>query len=138
MKIVTEIAIVILDALVVVAIAGATNQQLATPAAVVSRYSGVANVPAEAGAKPTPLRVEIKDWHLVRVAQGVQLPSAGFYIVELKSGQIDTEIAGKKERRHAGDFWTVAAGESMTVIFPPHRQSAQLQTITIMPGAGTR
>jgi hypothetical protein len=120
------------------AVAIATDQQFASPAAVVSRYAGVANVAARAGTAATPLRIEIKDWSLVRTPRGVRLPAAGFYIVQLKSGQIDTEIAGKKEHRHAGDFWTVAVSESMIVTFPPHSQAAQLQTITITPGGGTR
>lgn len=108
------------------------------PVAVVSRYSGVTNVPARTGTAITPLRIEIKDWHFVRTPEGVRIPSADFYLAQLKSGQIDTEMAGKKEHRKPGDIWAVAAGESMTVIFPLHSQSAQLQTITITLGAGAR
>jgi hypothetical protein len=123
--------------MVAAAIADATDQKPAAPAAVVSRYSGVLSVAAPTGAAARPLRVEIKDWQMVRTPQGVQVPAAGFYIAQLKSGEIDTEIAGKKEHRQAGDFWTVAAGESMTITFPPHSQSAQIQTVLITPGAGT-
>ena len=136
MKSVSGIVIVSL-ASAILAGAGAADQQFASPAAVVSRYAGVANVSSPAGTA-TPLRVEIKDWSLVRTARGVRIPAAGFYIAQLKSGQIDTEIAGKKEHRHAGDFWTVAVSESMIVTFPPHSQAAQLQTIAITPGGATR
>ena len=138
MKNLAEMALVSLASVFVAgAIAGAADEQFATPAAAVSRYSGVANVMSPAGTA-TPLKVEIKDWSLVRTPKGVRIPAAGFYIVQLKSGQIDTEIAGKKEHRLAGEIWTVAASESMTVSFPPHSQAAQLQTITITPGAGKR
>lgn len=117
-------------------IAGATDQQVTAPAAVVSRYSGVVNVARTTGAAAKPLRVEIKNWKLVRTPQGVRLPVTGFYIVQLTSGRIDTEIAGKKEQRHAGDFWTVPSGETMTVSFPSHSQAAQLHTVAITPGIG--
>jgi hypothetical protein len=138
MKNVVEIAIMSLTSVLVAgAIAGAADQQFAAPAAMVSRYAGVANVASPTGTA-TLLRVEIKDWSLVRTPKGVRIPAAGFYIVQLKSGRIDTEIAGKKEHRHAGELWTVAASESMTVSFPPHSQAAQLQTITITPGWDTR
>jgi hypothetical protein len=139
MKSVSEIVIVSLaSAILAGATASAADHQFASAAAVVSRYAGVANVGAPAGTAAKPLRVEIKDWSLVRTPKGVRIPAAGFYIVQLKSGQIDTEIAGKKEHRHAGDFWTVAVSESMIVTFPPHSQAAQLQTITLTPGGGTR
>ena len=139
MKSVSGVVIVSLaSAILAGATASAADQQFASPAAVVSRYAGVANVAAPAGTAAKPLRVEIKDWSLVRTPRGVRLPAAGFYIVQLKSGQIDTEIAGKKEHRHAGDFWTVAVSESMIVTFPPHSQAAQLQTITLTPGGGRR
>src|SRR6266852_1409616 len=114
------------------AIAHAADEKVAPPAAVVARYSGIANVAA------TPLTVEIKDWYFVRAPRDVRLQVLGFYIAQLRSGEIDTEIDGKKEHRRAGDFWTVAAGKSMTVRFPPRREAAHLQTITITPGVGRR
>jgi hypothetical protein len=139
MKHVREVAIVSwASVLLAGTIMGATKEPAAGPAAVVSRYSGIARVKAPGSAAATPLRVEIKDWHFVRTPQGVRLPVAGFYIAQLTSGQIDTEIAGKQERRHPGDFWTVADGESMSVSFPPRSQSAQIKTIAINPGTGTR
>jgi hypothetical protein len=131
MKNLTQIAAIGLAcALVAGAIAVAADQQAVPAKAGVSRYSGVASVTA--AGKAAQLRVEIKDWHLVRSEEAVKLPVSGFYIAQLKSGEIDTEIAGKKEHRRAGDFWTVAAGESMTISFPPHREAAQIQTMTIM------
>ncbi len=139
MKHVREVAIVgWASVLLAGTIMGATKEPSASPAAVVSRYSGIANVKASGSAAVTPLRVEIKDWHLLRTAQAVRVPVVGFYIAQLTSGQIDTEIAGKQDHRRPGDFWTVADGESMSVTFPPHSQSAQIKTIAITPGTGKR
>jgi uncharacterized membrane protein len=133
MKHVRKVSIVSLASVLLAgAIIGATQEQSAGPAAAVSRYSGIAKV------KATSLRVEIKDWHFVRTAQGVRLPVTGFYIAQLTSGRIDTEIAGKQEHHRAGDFWTVAAGQTMTVSFPPHSEAAHIKTIAITPAAGAR
>lgn len=118
--------------LVAVLIAGAAEQS-AKPAAAITRYSGVASVGLRPGAAVTPLRVEMKDWNFARTDQAVKLPIAGFYIVQLTSGKIDTEIAGKTEHRRAGDFWTVAAGETMSVSFPKFSESAQMKTIAVGP-----
>jgi hypothetical protein len=130
----TKIAVVgLASALVAGAIALAADQKAIPATAAVSRYSGVAKVTSPEG-KSAQLRIEIKDWNLTRTEQAVKLPVAGFYVAQLKSGEIDTEIAGKKERRRPGDFWTVAAGESMSISFPPHREAAQIQTMTITGG----
>jgi hypothetical protein len=129
----TAVAIVSLTgALLAGVITFAADQKPPAPAAVVARYSEV--FPAPKGTTPAQVRVEIKDWHFVRDERGIKLPAAGFYIAQLKSGQIDTEIAGNKEHRHVGDFWTVAAGQNMTVHFPAHSQAAQIRTIAVGPG----
>jgi quercetin dioxygenase-like cupin family protein len=80
------------------------------------------------------MRIEIKEWHFVRKQQASQIPAQGFYIAQLRSGRIVTQIGGKSETRQAGDFWTIDAGESMSVTLPQHSQSAQLQTVAITPG----
>lgn len=126
-------AVAVTSALAVGAIAFASEEKFAAPAAIVSRFSGMVNVPLKAGAAPSPLKIEIKDLSVVHSAQAVVLPAGGFYIVWLKSGNIDTEASGKMEHRQAGDFWAVAAGEVVTITFPRHSQAAQLQTITIAP-----
>ena len=110
----------------------AAEQKPSAPAAVVARYSETLTTPK--GTTPAKVQVEIKDLHFVRDERGVKLPAAGFYIAQLKSGQIDTEIAGDKQHRRAGDFWTVPAGQIMTVHFPAHSQAAQIRTIAVGPG----
>lgn len=109
----------------------AAEQKSGAPAAVVPHYSEVLTAPK--GVSPAHVKVEIKDFYFVRNEQGVKVPATGFYIAQLKSGQIDTEIGGKKENRNAGDFWTVAAGQTMTVQFPAHSQAAQIRTIAVGP-----
>jgi hypothetical protein len=116
------------------AIALAAEERMAAPKSATSRFSGLAMVKAPAAKAGTQFRVEIKDWQLIATEQAVKLPVAGFYIAQLKSGTVDTEIAGKKERRNAGDFWTVAAGETMMISFPPHAESARIQVIAVAPG----
>jgi len=113
------------SALLAGAMIGDTKEQPAAPSSVFSRFSGTAKVNA------TSLRVEIKDWQLVRTPQGIRIPVTGFHLVQLTSGKVDTEIAGRREHRKAGDFWTVAAGETMIVHFPPHSQAAKIKTIAI-------
>jgi len=116
------------------ALALAADEHVAVPTSAISRYSGVAMVKAPATKAETQFRVEVKDWQLEATEQAVKLPVAGFYIAQLKSGKVDTEIAGKKEHRNAGDFWTVAAGETMTIRFPPHAESARIQVIAVAAG----
>ena len=116
------------------AFALAAEEHMAAPTSATSRYSGSAMVKAPAAKAGTQFRVEVKDWQLEASEPVVKLPVTGFYIAQLKSGKIDTEIAGKKEHRKAGDFWTVAAGETMIISFPPHAESARVQIIAVSGG----
>lgn len=108
------------------AVTAADNKQgPATTVAAYPRFSGTAKVNA------TSLHVDIKDWQLLRTEQGVRLPVTGFQLVQVISGKVDTEIAGKTEHRTAGDYWTVQAGETMTIHFPAHSQTARLKIVAI-------
>jgi hypothetical protein len=97
----------------------------------VTRFSGAMSVPMAGAA--APMMVEIKDWLLVGNEKAFQIPAQGFYVVQLRSSTVVTDIAGKSEKHQAGDFWTVAAGEPMTVTLAPHAEAAQLQTIAVTP-----
>jgi hypothetical protein len=110
----------------------ATAQAVEEPLRSIPRFSDVLNVPV-AGGPAAPLRVEIKDWNLVATPKPFEVPAQGFYIVQLRSGKVITEIAGKSERRKPGDFWTVAAGVPMGVTLAPHGEAAQLETIAVNP-----
>jgi len=118
------------------AIAVLSAQQLIAPTAPVSRYSGTASVPAREGAAASPFHIEVKDWNIGRYNDGKELPLKGFLIATLKWGTVETEIAGKKDTRNAGDLWIVDTGQSMTVSLPPRSEAAQIETITIAAGAG--
>jgi len=111
--------------------AAAQQPTAATPNT--TRYSGVASVP-QTRAAAVPMRVEVKDWYLVRAATPFQVPAQGFYVAQLRSGRIATEISGKTVKRLAGDFWTVDAGLPMSITMAPHGESAQLRTIAVNPG----
>jgi hypothetical protein len=110
----------------------ATALELPQPEVSVTRFSYIAKVPAAPGTAAT-MRVEVKDWGLGASPKGLQIPPRGFYIAQLRSGRILTRIAGKLEKREAGDFWTVQAGQIMTISFPPHCEGAQLRTIAVNP-----
>jgi hypothetical protein len=116
------------------AIALAAEEHVAALTSATSRYSGVAMVKAPAAKAGAQFRVEVKDWQLAATEGTMKLPVSGFYIAQLKSGKIDTDIAGKKEQRNSGDFWTVAAGETMMISFPPHAESARIQIIAVAAG----
>ena len=133
MKHVAAVLIALGSAALAGAMMQAASEKPGAPSSVFPRYSGVVQVKGPAGAAARPLRVEIKDWQMVRTPQGVRLPVKGFCIMQLTSGAIDTEIAGKQEHHKAGDTWTVAAAESMTVRFPPHSQAAKIKTVAVNP-----
>jgi hypothetical protein len=137
MKRVPGIAIVsVASAMLAAPTAGVAEQKQDAPAVVVSRYSTEVDMAAPAGPARTPLRVEVKDLLFVKTPQEARLPEGPFYLAQLKSGEIQTEVAGKKELRLAGDIWTVAAGEPMIVSFRPHGQAGQLRIVTIAPVTG--
>jgi len=79
------------------------------------------------------LRVEFKDWNVTRNAQGTELPQQGFYIAHLASGEVVTEIGGKSETRHAGDFWTMERGQRMLVRIKAPQEAAVIQTLVVGP-----
>ncbi|HEY6417693.1 MAG TPA: hypothetical protein VIX59_01715 [Candidatus Binataceae bacterium] len=119
-------------AVVLASIGPVSGQPLYEPSGNIARFSDVLSVPM-AGAAAAPMRIEVREWNLVGTAKAFQLPAQGFYVAQLRSGNVFTNIAGKSEKRRAGDFWTVGAGVPMTVTFAPHGEAAQLQTIAVNP-----
>ena len=79
------------------------------------------------------LHVEFKDWDVTGGGRRTELLDQGFYIAHLVSGVITTEIGGKSQLRHPGDFWTVEKGTRMVVQIKPPSESAFLQTIAVSP-----
>lgn len=80
-----------------------------------------------------PLHVEFKDWDVTGGGRRTELPDQGFYIAHLVTGEITTEIGGKSQLRHPGDFWTVEKGTRMVVQIKPPSESAFLKTIAVTP-----
>ena len=115
------------------AIAFAADQPSQEATRSVSRFSGVVTT-AAAPSGNAPMRGEVMDWYLARTPKGFQIPAQGFYLAQLRSGRVVTDIAGKSETRQAGDLWTVPAGVPMTVTIRRPGEGAQLQTIAINPG----
>lgn len=75
------------------------------------------------------VRVVIHNWGIHGRQRILTFPEQGMVIVELRGGEVTTVINGKKEKRKAGDFWTVPAGSSMSVEVTS--ESATLQTMAV-------
>jgi hypothetical protein len=97
-----------------------------------TRFSDTLRLTTPRGAT-LPLHVEFKEWNVTRNANGTELPQQGFYIAHLASGEVVTEIGGKSETRHPGDFWTVDKGARMLVRIKAPRESAIIQTLVVAP-----
>lgn len=98
----------------------------------VTRFSETLKPTNPKGAS-VPLHVEFKDWDITGGGRGTELPEQDFYVAHLVTGDITTEIGGKSEARHPGDFWTVEKGTRMAVQITPPSESAYLQTIAVRP-----
>lgn len=99
---------------------------------VTTRFSGTLKPTNPKGAT-VPLHVELKDWDITGGGRRAELPDQGFYIAHLISGEVTTELGGKAQLRHPGDFWTVEKGTRMAVQVKPPSESAYLQTIAVGP-----
>ncbi len=74
------------------------------------------------GGSVAAMEVEVKDWSVSKAPNGLQIPAQGFYVAQLLSGVVTTDIKGKSETRKPGDFWTVDAGSPMTVALAPRKK----------------
>jgi hypothetical protein len=100
---------------------------------VATRFSNVVRARNAKGSE-VPLKVEVKNWTVSRSARAFEMPEQGFYVAQLISGRITTEIAGKSTDRNPGDFWVVEKGQRMAISMKRPRESAGLQTIAVSPG----
>jgi hypothetical protein len=111
----------------------AASAAVAQPASETSRtvtlFSNKVEMPP--GGSVAAMEVEVKDWLVPKAPSGLQIPAQGFYVAQLLSGVVTTDIKGKSETRKPGDFWTVDAGSSMSVTLAPRKESAQLRMITL-------
>jgi len=54
------------------------------------------------GGSVAAMEVEVKDWSVSKAPNGLQIPAQGFYVAQLLSGVVTTDIKGKSERASRG------------------------------------
>jgi hypothetical protein len=78
------------------------------------RFQLSATLHDKAGRTKT-VRVSARQWDVLGNQRVAQFPEHAFLLVELLGGRVTTVIAGKEQKRHHGEFWTVPAGAPMSV-----------------------
>jgi hypothetical protein len=67
--------------------------------------------------QPHEISVSIHNW-IIRGGQKIaalELPAKGTLLVQLRGGSLLTVIAGRRQQRKEGEFWTVPAGAAMGI-----------------------
>lgn len=100
---------------------------------VTTRFTGTMSLPRTKG-PATPLRVELKEWHLAGQDVPIEMHDQGFYIAYLAWGNVSTEIGGTTTVRKPGDFWTVDKGARMVVTIKKPGEEALIQAFLVNPG----
>jgi len=95
----------------------------------IERFRGPVTVRTAAGANRT-VNVAIRTWG-IQNRQRITLPETGFRVVQLISGDLTTVIAGQRQQRKEGDFWTVPAGQDLVV--ETARDTVMLSVVSIAP-----
>jgi len=75
-----------------------------------------------------PKRVQLRQW-IIEGGQKISIPVEGTMLIELKAGELATVIAGKREERREGEFWTVPKGA--TILFETGDDSAVIETTVV-------
>jgi gentisate 1,2-dioxygenase len=78
-------------------------------------------------------RISIDTWLIPnrQAVHSLAVPLRGDTVFELRGGSLVTVINGKRQKRQAGDFWTVPAGASISL--ETDNDSAALQTTAVGP-----
>ena len=114
-----------------VAAQDARTQNESEPSAEVStRFTETMVVPTRTGT-PVSFRVALKEWHLAGHERNFTIPEQGFYIAQLRWGEISTQIGEKSEIRHAGDFWSVQEHTAMLIRLKAPREETLIQTFSV-------
>ena len=95
-----------------------------------TRFAETMAVPTRAGT-PVSFRVTLKEWHLAGHERNFTIPEQGFYIAQLRWGEISTQIGEKSEIRHPGDFWVVQERTAMVIRMKAPREDALIQTFSV-------
>ena len=93
----------------------------------IERFAGPLVVRTASGSTRT-VRVAIRTWGIPN-RQRVTLPERGYLIVQLVSGEATTVIGGDRRPRKEGEFWTVAAGQ--TLVVETARDTVTLSVVSI-------
>jgi len=91
------------------------------------RFQGSLTAKAKNG-KTVPVKAMLRNFGVTAGTGALRLPSQGFLVIQLHSGQIKTTIDGKEQERNEGEFWTVPANSQMSI--DVLSESAVLQTTT--------
>jgi hypothetical protein len=77
------------------------------------------------------VRVAIQNWSMInrQKIDALKLPLRGLTVVQLRGGRIITIIDGKRQKRRAGEFWTVPPSSKMGL--ETEDDSATIQTIVV-------
>lgn len=101
-------------------------------AEVTTKFSDTISPPRTKG-PATPLRVELKEWHLAGQGVSIEMPE-GFYVAHLMWGSVSIQIADKTTVPSPGDFWTVEKGARMAVTIKKPGEEALIQTFSVSLG----
>ena len=99
---------------------------------VLGRFDGSVTLrPSAAGraAAPAPAHVVVQNWTIRNDQTVTSLPSKGLLVMELRGGEITTEIDGVRTAREAGDFWVIPEGAKLILI--TGKDTATLQVTAI-------
>lgn len=80
-----------------------------------ARFQLTATMRDKAG-KTRTVSATSRHWEILGNQRIAHFPEQGFLLVQLAGGRVTTVIAGKEQKRHHGEFWTVPAGTPMSVI----------------------
>jgi hypothetical protein len=78
--------------------------------------------------RTVPLRMAVRNY-VVGQGSAKDIPNSSFAVMELQAGHIFTTVAGDRQERVPGDFWTVEKGGRIT-FENPHPNAAGVIRVT--------
>lgn len=91
-------------------------------------FDGTLTTRTKAG-ESKDLHVVTRNWSMAGGQKIQRFPEEGLMIVQLRAGTVITEIDGKRQERHEGEFWTVPAGSAMAI--ETGNDTAVFQTVVV-------
>ena len=112
------------------AFAQENQQQLVRSRVIFDGQTQMRDAKAEGAARDTQIRIQNIAIVGGQKLQSLGLRSNGITIMQLRAGDLNTVINGKRQERHEGEFWTVPAGAQFSV--ETEDDTATIQTIEIV------